>query len=101
MCSVVGVAAVSLLRQERLWQGNRPSPRHYWAGRVGKEAWVGSAQHYLRSAIFVGSKLLPIERPDLVFRSHVSVGCETSAEANIAYTMFWSGSALARGGGWG
>ena len=38
--------------------------------------------NYSLSAISVGSKLLPIEQPGLFFRSHVSVGCETTAEAN-------------------
>ena len=38
--------------------------------------------NYLLSAICVVSKLLPIERPDLCFRSHVPVGCGTTAKAN-------------------
>ena len=51
-----------------------------WEGREGK---LGQdLLNYSLSALFVGFKLLPIERPDLVFRSHVSVWCETTAEAN-------------------
>ena len=38
--------------------------------------------NYSLSAISVGSKLLPIEMPDLCSRSHVSVGCKTTAEAD-------------------
>ena len=50
-------------------------------GRQGRK--LGEDLHnYSLSAVFVGSKLLPIERQDLFYRSHVSVGCETTAEAD-------------------
>ena len=46
---------------------------------------------YSLLAVSVRSKLLQVERPSLVFRSHVSVGCNATAEADhrVYDVMVW------------
>ena len=49
-------------------------------GRYGRKLGE-DLLNYSLSAVF-GSKLLPIEKPDLFNCSHLSVGCKTTAEAD-------------------
>ena len=50
-------------------------------GRYGRKLGEDLLDYSL-SAVFVGSKLQPIESPDLFYRSHAFVGCKATAEAN-------------------